>query len=538
MATQTLFPTRQGLSLPRGENLQSVEIFSEGGLDLTQGILETRPGFASLLINFEPALIGGYRRISGFSKFSTTAVTGTGQLLGVAVHPIGQIMAARQNSGAPTRYDMYYGTGTVWTSANGATNLTYASGMVVQSYPYNWTGTYTMAFADGVNPAYTWNGSAFVLLNGAGSAANPQFVAEFAGYLIVAGYSSNYGAIKISAPLNAADWATVDGAAEIVIGDTITGIRPWREQLIIFCKNSIYRMIGTSTNATSAQPFTIQQITDRVGCVEGRTIREINGDLIFLAQDGLRTIAGTAKIGDSDIGSISRPIQSIVSAINPTTNPCHSVVIRKKTQYRLFYPNSSDTDAGAKGVIAAIRRFRDGHEDWEFSETRGIKPACSDSGYWVTDSNEYVIHGGYDGFVYRQEQGGSFNGTSIGEIYKTVPLEFGDRGIRKVLHRATLYISIETGVPTLQLNVIYDLNKSGVIQPQTITLTNLGGGGGALYDSSTYDSTAVWDSLGAPSFRQNLTGSGFLSQLQFTSSASSSYIVQGFLLEYFPAGRR
>ena len=37
--------------------------------------------------------------------------------------------------------------------------------------------------------------------------------------------------------------------------------------------------------------------TENIGCVDGNTIQEIGGDLVFLAPDGLRTVAGTARIG-------------------------------------------------------------------------------------------------------------------------------------------------------------------------------------------------------------------------------------------------
>lgn len=608
MPQQSLFPIRFGLQVPRGENLQSAEVMCEGGMDQTQTVLETKPGFAVALTNFEVSLTGGYRRINGYTKFSNSVVPGQGKILGVAVYTPGFIIAARQDGTDATVYNIYSGGGSGWTQlnpsttsqtgtthntttidglsstsglavgqpvtgtgipantfiasivnstsitiSNAATNsatetitfknpLTYNSNMVVTSCYYNWTGTYVIAFTDGYNPSYTWDGTHFVSLVTTGSAADPNFCQEFTGYYFVAGYSSNKGAIKISAPLNANDWAPLDGAAEVVIGDTITGLKSWRNQLFIFCKSSIYRVIGNSTNILSSTPFTIQQVTDRVGCSEGRTIKEINGDLIFLAPDGLRTIQGTIKIGDTEVGSISRPIQSIVNSINPNTTPCHACVVAKKTQYRLFYNNSNSTQASAPGVMAAIRRFRDGHEDWEFAQLQGILLSCCDSNYWISDGNEYVVHGGYDGFVYRQEQGGTFDGTAIQEVYKTVPLEFGDRAIRKVLHRLTIYCSmgVSTSVPTLNLAVIYDLNKTGTIQPMAITVSNLGQANASTYDSGTlWNSGALYDAQGLPFIRQNIQGSGFLAQFQFNSqNATVPYTIQGFEVEYYPAGRR
>ena len=59
----------------------------------------------------------------------------------------------------------------------------------------------------------------------------------------------------------------------------------------------------------------LKSITKNIGCIDGNTIQEIGGDLIFLAPDGLRTIAGTARIADIEIGSISRKILPLINEI-------------------------------------------------------------------------------------------------------------------------------------------------------------------------------------------------------------------------------
>ena len=51
-------------------------------------------------------------------------------------------------------------------------------------------------------------------------------------------------------------------------------------------------------NINDSSNIRIDPITENVGCLSGYSIQEIGGDLIFLAPDGLRTVAGTARIGD------------------------------------------------------------------------------------------------------------------------------------------------------------------------------------------------------------------------------------------------
>jgi len=538
MPQSSVFPIRFGLQVPRGENLQAVEVFSEGGLDLTQSIIENRPGCASELINFEVALTGGYRRLSGFQKFKNSVVPGEGKVLGVAVFFPATIMAARKDIGAAT-YSMY---SDAWAKVN-TSPLNYTSTIQLWYSTWNWNGKYKIIFTDGVNPAYTWDGVNYTLLNGAGSAADPKFSQIFNGYLFVAGYSSNTGAVKISAPLDETDWNPLNGAAEVVIGDTITGLASWRNQLIVFCSGTVYKIVGNSTDPTSATPFTVQSVTHSIGCPEGRTIQEINGDLLWLSQDGLRTISGTFNIGDTEVASVSRPIQSIVSQINTISNPTHSLVVARKTQYRLFYPSVATEEPDCKGIIGSIRRFRDGHEAWEWGELRGIKPSCAASGYLV-DDQEYVMHGGFDGYVYREEIDDNFNGAPINESYITVPLELGDEGIRKIVQRVSLLFRAEGNIDKFYLSTLYDYNNpSTVVSPPipiTIPTTTTSPlyGAGLLYGTGVLYTSAIFPLTRQA--RQLVQGSGFKFQIQINANSVSnaSYVIQGFYIEYFPGPRR
>lgn len=544
MAQTTVFPLRFGLQVPRGENTQSVEVFSEGGLDLTQSIIENRAGCASVLTNFEPSLRGGYRRINGFIKYVSTVVPGEGPILGVIPYFPSGIIAARKDVGTNT-YSFY--TGLTWTKISGAITCNWKSGMVLEFDQYNWNGTYKVVITDGVNPAYVWNGSTFTVLNQTGAPTNPKFCKVHKGYLFLAGYSTNSGAISLSSPLVETDWLPVDGAAEIVIGDTISGLNVWQDDFIIFGKKSVTKITGNTTDITATDVFTVKTVTSRIGCIEGRTIKELDGDLLFLATDGIRTISGTYKIGETEIASISRPVQQIVSSINPIVNSCHAVVVNKKTQYRLFYPNSNDTEASSKGVLGSIRRFRDGHEAWEWGELQGFKPSCAASAF-LSDGQEYVMHGGYDGYVYQQEIGNSLNGAAINETYTTVPLELGDEGTRKCPHRVTIFFVAEGSSSNVEFQIIYNYNDTNTSQPAPQLITNNPASVVAVtYDTGyQYDTTAKYDvnntTFSPVLHRQLVQGSGFQIQLSIAENADNPfdapYVIQGFYIEFFPAGRR
>ena len=86
--------------------------------------------------------------------------------------------------------------------------------------------------------------------------------------------------------------------------------------------------------------LSVSGVTKNIGCVSGNTVQEIGGDLIFLAPDGLRTIAGTARIDDIELSSISRKILPVFrDEVLPFLSSIRfaSMVVREKSQYRLFY---------------------------------------------------------------------------------------------------------------------------------------------------------------------------------------------------------
>jgi hypothetical protein len=85
--------------------------------------------------------------------------------------------------------------------------------------------------------------------------------------------------------------------------------------------------------------WAVQHVTDDLGCLASDSVIEIGGDLIFLSQDGIRPISGTDKIGDVNLETLTKNIQSFISDVifNNDLDAVSSVIIRNKSQFRLFY---------------------------------------------------------------------------------------------------------------------------------------------------------------------------------------------------------
>ena len=495
-----------------------------GGLVLNKSQFEMQPGEAMELRNFEPDIGGGYRRISGFAKFNTNAVTSgstTGAILMTAIYK-DQVIAARGTE----VFKVPTSNGSVTQIDSGRT-----SAGRYDFDTFNIDGTDRIIWADGANNASHYDNSSVTDVNGTGAPANPKFVKIFKNHAIYAGMSAATQKIIFSAPYAVGEFSAAKGAGSISVTSTITGLKVFREQLYIFCENAIFRLAGNSL-----ADFQMQPVTTNVGCIAPQSIQEVGGDLVFLAADGLRTVAGTEKIGDVELGVISRPIQRRFTELNYNTvaEKISSVVIKAKTQYRIFFADQG-AEADCSGVIAVFRGDR-----WEYSDMRGIKPNCGDSGY-ISDV-EFIVHGGYDGYVYKQESGSTFTNASDATIsmearFKSAHLTMGDPGIRKRFHRVILNYRPEGSLAT-NLGLEYDFGSQDVQNPNSIPFSEVADL--ALYGSSTYGSS-IYGGAEFILVRQPITGSGFAVAVQFTekqNETSAPYSLRGFSLEFAAAGRR
>jgi len=493
-----------------------------GGLVLNKSQFEMEPGEAMELRNFEPDIGGGYRRINGFSKFNTNAITSgstTGSILMSAVYK-DQVIAARGTE----VFKLSSGSGSVTQIDSSRTSAGRYDFDV-----YNMDGTERIIWADGNNNASHYNNSAVTDVNASGAPSNPKYVKIFKNHAFYAGMSATPQKVVFSAPYAVGDFTAANGAGSISVTSTITGLKVFREQLYIFCEDAIFRLAGNSIS-----DFQMQPVTTKVGCVAPFTIQEVGGDIIFLAADGLRTVAGTEKIGDVELGVVSRPIQKRFTDLDlsDVKNKMSSLVIRSKTQYRIFFANqSAETDA--TGVIGVFKGDR-----WEFADLKGIKPNCADSGF--ISNVETIVHGGHDGYIYKQESGNTFTNSSDGTLavearYKSAHLTMGDPGIRKRFHRAILNYRPEGTIDT-NLGLEYDFGSAEVLNPASIAVT--AASNTSVYGTGTYGAA----SYGGSQFvleRQPITGSGFAVAVQFTEDATSApYSLRGFSLEFAAAGRR
>ena len=329
--------------------------------------------------------------------------------------------------------------------------------------------------------------------------------------------------------------ATSTGTATGTIdtGDVIVGIKVFRNSLVIFCKNSIFEL----TNLDST-PI-LKSVTKNIGCVDGNTIQEIGGDLIFLAPDGLRTISGTARIGDVELSSISRKILPVINNLldNIASFTISSMVIRERSQYRLFYFQSGQAASSQKGIIGTFKFDANGVPAFEWSETLGmeIKRCTSD----LDVNNKEVQFGSNEtGYVYQLDTGNNFDGSNISAQFQTPDMDYGDNGLRKSLYAVKANIEPEGTNNNLKLLIRYDFESTEVPQPGSFNVGNLSSA--AVFGASTsIFGQSIFGAVVLPSKRMIVTGSGFSNNFKFfTDDTDASYSVKGLFVSFIAGGRR
>ena len=509
--------------MPDMSQVQPVAFNCEGGLVLNRSTFMMQAGEALELQNFEPDIEGGYRRISGFSKYVSAIVPATASdsepILMVAT--FGDfVLAARGTS-------IYSATagGSSWTSRDSGRT----SASKYRFERFNFDGTDKIVVVDGTNAPTVFNSSLAATDVSESTVEGSKFIAAFKNHMFYAGKSTTKQTIVFSQPADEDAFSSGSGAGSIKVDDTITGLKVFRDSLFIFCENRIFRLTGSTSS-----DFAITPITRNIGCINGDTIQEFAGDLIFLGPDGLRTVAGTARIGDVELGTISANVQSIFDDNLSSASQFDSLVIPDKTQYRIFFTKSGTAQNSTKGVICVMKG-----QNFEFAEIRGIRPACTDT--FIKSGDVIVLHGDFsNGYIYRQESGNDFDGTAILGKYRSPDLTFNDAGIRKHMQRVVVNFAPESTIDA-DLFLRYDYESADSARPAAYALDS--GDIAAIYGTTTYGTSSstvgTYGGASQPLVRQAVEGSGFAVALRVNDGGSTApYSLKGFQLEYQLGARR
>ena len=413
----------------------------------------------------------------------------------------------------------HYGTSQTWTTLGTSTA---SNTNKVRHFTFNFTGDEKTVFVDGKGyPAiYNSNGNTMTFMSSSNSTDIEG--TDIAVIFKNTGFYAKDNIIFFTAPATIDDFSVANGAGSINVASNITGMIVFRDQLIVFTRDSIKRLVGNT-----ASDFVLEPITDKIGCLSPDTIQEFGGDIIYLSPDGVRLLGATDRIGDFALDVASDTIFKDAKEFISNTNTFCSVLARNKAQYRIFEYRSAVQSSNSKGLIAT-KFVSQGGSGINWSTTKGLKVYAADSVY--SGSNEVLMFGNDDGYCYLMDSGNSFDGSNIESIYESPYMPITDPQLRKTLYKLTLYAE-PTGRMSLDVNFKLDFesdNDLAIVQPPTINIgTPASNTVTALVNGATTSSTLVSlvGNVGTIEVGQTVVGSGISGTVKVTGVTNQQNIV-------------
>ena len=269
------------------------------------------------------------------------------------------------------------------------------------------SGAEKMYGVTGEGPAFEFDGETFVELRTGVVDDRPIFVAEHSEHLFL-GYRN--GSVIHSGVGKPRNFEAIEGAAELAIGDRITGmVGGYKESLFVFGRNKTSVLKGTSP-----LDWRLPTLSDEAGCMEG-SANLLDQPLVF-DDRGLRFMEATQAFGDFSIATATEHLKPWLAFKHRSgAIPVDSVRVRNKSQYRLFF---SDGDIL---VMTAIPRGNFLSREFTFfsydlyqgDEVRAgvVNHSCSVEDPDGRERIFFSMKG--SGFVYEMDKGPSFDGSKL-----------------------------------------------------------------------------------------------------------------------------
>lgn len=315
------------------------------------------------------------------------------------------------------------------------------------------------------------------------------------------------------------NWTALLGAAEIPVGDTVSGfaLQPGAEvaggALAIYSRNRTNILYGSS-----AADWNLANYSDEQGAY-ARTMARIGGMTLSFDDKGISILESSANYGNFQSVSLSRLMQKTVNSKRSAVSM--SCISTDKNQYRLFFTDKTAIYATLDGnKLRGLMPMLFGHY-----------PTCIWSGE-DNDGNEVIFFGSTNGMVYQMDRGTSFDGDPI-ESYIHIAFT-PSKSVRqkKRYKNATIEIS---GDGYYEFSFGYELGyaSSEIEQPsdQSFAVSFEA----VNWDSFTWDSFA-WDGVQLSPTTVSMTGSA--ENLSIILRSSSDYfspaLFSSIILQYIP----
>jgi hypothetical protein len=164
--------------------------------------------------------------------------------------------------------------------------------------------------------------------------------------LFAVGSGSNRNTLYASDILDPSVWATTNS---IVVngddGDEITAIVPYyKNRIIVFKKRRVFQ-VDVPSDAVTAADWIVSIISNNTGCVATGTAVQVSSDILFLSDNGIRSLVRSVADDFSSVGiPISEIVKDVIQSIN-TQAIAVSTAMYYDNRYFLSIPTeASDTN--------------------------------------------------------------------------------------------------------------------------------------------------------------------------------------------------
>ena len=290
-------------------------------------------------------------------------------------------------------------------------------------------------------------------------------------------------------------------------GAEVTGLKVFKDALYVFLRDSIYKISPAST----ANTFTITQVTNSVGCVAHRTIRQVEEDLYFAGDDGVYSVGEIANYVSVRTTNKSAKIQKVFENLT-SSNKAKLCGVYHNFKYHLFYSlygTSNDS------CIAYDIRYQ-GWVDWR-------NMPASDAVLYLDSTNNLKAYFGHptNSEVYKMYTGSDDNGTAIQSTWFSKSFDEELPDIQKVYFDHTFVFGAIDGTITITVR----FNDTEVAGTKTLSQVTPQGGfgrdafGRKVFGGGTNTITDITQYRGVP-VRMRVSKKKFAVQYKITSSGT------------------
>jgi len=310
---------------------------------------------------------------------------------------------------------------------------------------YNFRGDTSGISMYGVNTVdkgFAFDGTTFVKHFTGQQTDEPQHVHAHQKHLF---YSYANGSIQNSSIIAPNKWSTVTGAAELSIGDVVSGFSTEVNNVMsVFTRNDAYMLYGSS-----AANWTLRRFHAGAGAIP-YTIQKMD-QTFFLDDRGLTSIFTVQYFGDFQSAVASDKVDPYIQAKKEKT--VTSLRVRGKNQYRIYFNDKTGLE------MTFINKTNQGLMPFTLNDQ--IVCTCS-----VEDTNGFeVLYGGFDdGYVRRLDSGTSFDGSVVDSFIRSAYYHYDAPGMRKRFREVNLEINADTSTT---LTVFPDYDFGGTFDPRT-----------------------------------------------------------------------